>query len=143
VRQPWVGLASGVVFALGLALSGMTDPGKVLSFLDVTGAWDPTLALVMGGAVGTHALWLRFTRGRSLAAPPPSRGVDGRLVLGAALFGVGWGLSGYCPGPALVTAAFGRREALVLLLGIVAGTIVYRLWDRRAEPAARPLAANN
>jgi uncharacterized protein len=142
VSQRWFGLASGALFALGLALSGMTDPGKVLAFLDVGGAWDPSLAFVMGGAVGFHGLWLWLTRRRQGRAPASAgasvasagKGIDARLVVGAAIFGVGWGMSGYCPGPALVTLAYGRLEALLFVPAMVSGMVLFRLLDRRREP---------
>ena len=106
-----VAAAAGAVFALGLALSGMTNPAKVIGFLDVTGAWDPSLAFVMGGAIGAHvfvARWAMKAKAPLLGGDfdlPASQVVNGRLLGGAALFGVGWGASGYCPGPAIVGAA--------------------------------------
>ncbi len=110
MRSLVIAALAGVVFAVGLALSGMTDPGKVEAFLDVGGGWDPALAFVMGGAIGVHALAYVAQRGLAgpLGHPPgwtlaPGHGIDGRLVGGAALFGAGWGLSGWCPGPALVS----------------------------------------
>jgi uncharacterized protein len=138
---PWlVGLVSGSIFALGLALSGMTDPGKVLAFLDVAGAWDPTLAFVMGGAVGTHLLWLRLvSRGTSERSQKP---IDLRLVSGAAIFGVGWGMSGYCPGPALVAMAFGRLEALVFGGAMLGGVLLYQYGQKR-ERASSPVTTGN
>jgi uncharacterized membrane protein YedE/YeeE len=148
-RATLVGLVSGGLFAVGLALSGMTDPGKVLGFLDVAGALDPTLAFVMGGAVGFHFLWLRLAAPRLKAGVPlaslaPAAGIDARLVGGAAIFGVGWGLSGYCPGPALVTAAYGRGEALWFTLALVVGVALFRVLDRRRHAqlmAADPVSA--
>ncbi len=104
-----VAFASGLLFALGLGLSGMTDPDNVLAFLDVTGRWDPSLALVMGGAIGVHLFFAQRARrgGAPVYAPRasmlPSRTIDRRLVAGAALFGLGWGVAGFCPGPALVS----------------------------------------
>jgi hypothetical protein len=103
--------ACGLVFAVGLALAGMTNPAKVVGFLDVTGAWDPSLAFVMGPALAVSAVAWRVSR--RAAAPvlggtfpePPSGGIDARLVVGAVIFGIGWGASGYCPGPAIVSAA--------------------------------------
>lgn len=142
-----VGFLSGAVFAVGLALSGMTDPGKVLAFLDVGGAWDPTLAFVMGGAVGTHALGSFLLRRRGPPSSAPKRSVDAQLIAGAALFGLGWGMSGYCPGPALVTAAYGRAEALELLASMVAGMLLFGAWKRSRVAAATadaaPLTAND
>lgn len=132
------GLVAGALFAVGLALSGMTDPGKVLGFLDVAGAWDPTLAFVMGGAVGVHFAWLRLSARFSAEAAdssrlPQPRVIDARLLSGAALFGVGWGMSGYCPGPALVASAFGRREALLFSLAMLGGMVLFNAFQRRAE----------
>lgn len=133
-----VGVVAGAIFAVGLALSGMTDPGKVLGFLDVAGAWDPTLAFVMAGAVGVHFAWLRLGPQASEPAqatsllPQPSV-IDARLLSGAALFGVGWGMSGYCPGPALVASAFGRSEALLFTLAMLGGMFLFNSFRRRAE----------
>lgn len=121
-------VASGALFAVGLALSGMTDPAKVLGFLDVAGDWDPSLAFVMGGAVGFHFLWLRLAApglSGSRSSQPASSKIDARLLGGAALFGVGWGLSGYCPGPALLGLAFGRLEALAFVSAMLAGVLVF------------------
>lgn len=123
--------ACGLVFAAGLVLGGMTQPSKVVGFLDFTGAWDPSLALVMGGALGTHALLRRLVlaRGRPLLAPSfslPSRSdIDPRLVAGAAVFGVGWGLGGFCPGPALVALGGGAPSAFVVVPAMLAGMLVH------------------
>lgn len=135
-----VAAASGALFAAGLALSGMTDPGKVLGFLDVAGNWNPSLAFVMGGAVGVHFLWLRFS-GQAPSSPAASRKVDARLIGGAAIFGVGWGLSGYCPGPALSGLAFGRVEAVIFTLAMLAGVMLFRLTSRVRAPSASEDAA--
>jgi uncharacterized membrane protein YedE/YeeE len=125
---------AGAVFAVGLALSGMTDPGKVLGFLDVAGAWDPTLVFVMAGAVGVYTpLYALITRRRRrpLLAPafalPAGRAIDRRLLGGAALFGVGWGLSGYCPGPALTSLGAAAAPAAVFAAAMVAGMAAWRL----------------
>lgn len=129
--------ASGGLFGLGLALSGMTDARRILGFLDVTGDFDPTLAFVLGGGVMTTLLLFRpvLRRGRPLFATdfrlPTLRDVDARLVLGAALFGIGWGLAGYCPGPALAGLGAGATEALWFVPAMVAGIVVQRLWARR------------
>jgi uncharacterized membrane protein YedE/YeeE len=124
-----VAFLSGVVFAVGLCLAGMTQPAKVLAFLDVTGAWDPSLAVVMAAAVSTFGAAFRFgARGRSqaLLGSPfpklPSR-IEPPLLIGAALFGLGWGMSGYCPGPAII-AATSTPAAAMALLGMVAGAFV-------------------
>lgn len=130
-----VGFASGIVFAAGLALSGMVDPGRVLGFLDLAGAWDPSLIWVMGGAVLTHFAWLRLSS-RPGAADGAQRGVarrvDGRLLLGSALFGVGWGMSGYCPGPALVALGLARAEAAVFVAAMLVGIVIYGVVARPA-----------
>ena len=104
-----VAFVAGLLFAAGLGCAGMTQPGKVIGFLDVTGAWDPSLALVMMGAIGVHGFVLLRTKARTRPLlsghfdGPTSRTIDRDLVLGAALFGLGWGASGFCPGPALVS----------------------------------------
>ena len=125
-----VSILSGSVFALGLSLSGMTDPARVLGFLDVAGRWDPSLAFVMAGAVGVHFTWLRWDSRRRAnrdAAPSsavPKR-VDAALLSGSAIFGVGWGMAGYCPGPALVASAQGRSEALLFLAAMAGGVALF------------------
>ncbi len=127
---------AGFLFALGLAISGMTQPAKVSGFLDFAGAWDPSLAFVMAGAVGVYFAADRFARRarRPLFAehfpPRPPARVDGRLVAGAALFGVGWGLSGFCPGPALVSVGAGARAALWFVPAMVAGMWIFKQLDR-------------
>ena len=126
----------GLLFGLGLILSGMTDPGKVLGFLDLAGQWDPSLALVMGGAiaVGVLAFALARKRTRNLlggALRLPSAGpIDRRLVLGAFTFGVGWGLAGFCPGPAVVSMASGQWQALLFVAAMVAGMGVFELAEK-------------
>lgn len=129
---------AGALFGLGLAVSGMTNPDKVLNFLDVTGRWDPSLALVMGGAllVSTPGfLWLR-RRGRGLAGAtlpaPPSQRIDARLLVGSLLFGVGWGIAGYCPGPALANLAHFSAEPVVFVVALLAGSQLARLLPVRA-----------
>ena len=131
--------ACGLLFALGLGLSGMTQPSKVLAFLDVLGAWDPSLALVMAGAIAVHLPLSRLRR-RALQAPADGIGcaaddsdadgtgtlIDRRLVIGAAMFGVGWGLSGYCPGPAIVSLASGATGVLVFVGAMLVGVALYR-----------------
>jgi len=137
-----VSFLCGVVFAAGLALAGMTSPAKVIGFLDVGGAWDPSLALVMLGAIGVYLPVHRLVRRRArpLLAPqfylPPEQPIDGRLLAGAAVFGVGWGLSGYCPGPALASLAHGALP-LWFAGGMVGAMLVYEI-VRRAAARARP-----
>jgi uncharacterized membrane protein YedE/YeeE len=129
----------GVLFAVGLALSGMTDPARVLGFLDFFGRWDPTLAFVMMGAVGTHAVLYRVITRRAtpvLAAEfsiPKKRDLDRPLFLGSVLFGVGWGLSGYCPGPVVTSLAAGGWPVLAFALGMAGGMAAYGL----AQPRER------
>jgi len=137
-------LLSGLVFGLGLVLSGMTDPAKVLGFLDVAGIWDPSLALVMGGAIAVAApafAWLRRRRQRSVLGAPlqwPTRTtLDRRLVLGSLAFGAGWGLAGFCPGPALVSAAEGHREAWWFVAAMAAGMAVFSLLEQRRAGRSR------
>jgi uncharacterized membrane protein YedE/YeeE len=127
----------GLLFGLGLMLSGMTDPGKVIGFLDLFGNWDPSLALVMGGAiaVGFFAFALAKKRttnffGGALHLPKSTQ-IDKRLIWGNVMFGAGWGLAGFCPGPALVSMATGQDKALVFVLSMVLGMIVYELIQRR------------
>ncbi|TPV95976.1 MAG: YeeE/YedE family protein [Myxococcales bacterium FL481] len=128
-----VAFISGVGFAVGLAVGGMLDPHRVLGFLDVLGRWDPTLAFVMAGAWAVNAIAYRVTMRRSLPrfgaafALPPSRGVDRRLLVGSALFGVGWALSGYCPGPALTNLATGSWTAIGFVVAMAAGMSVGQL----------------
>jgi uncharacterized membrane protein YedE/YeeE len=122
-------LGAGALFAVGLAISGMTLPSKVTGFLDVAGAWDASLAFVMMGAIAVHFVAQRLVRKRS--APlfdtkfhlPTRKDIDGRLVAGAALFGIGWGLGGYCPGPGLVSAASGAPAAIVFVVGMTIGML--------------------
>ncbi|TJZ83948.1 DUF6691 family protein [Paracoccus hibiscisoli] len=129
---------SGGLFGAGLVVSGMTDPAKVQGFLDLFGAWDPTLAFVMGGAVVVMFLAWRIAaaRNRSLSGAPlpamPEQRLDGRLIGGAALFGLGWGLSGLCPGPAMASLFFGGPSVWVFFAAMVAGMALFGLWSRRA-----------
>lgn len=121
----------GLLFGLGLLLSGMTDPAKVLGFLDLFGHWDPSLAFVMGGAiaVGFFAFALAKKRTRSFLGGamqlPTAQHIDRRLVVGGLVFGIGWGLAGFCPGPGLVTMASGEVKAAVFVLAMLAGMVAY------------------
>ncbi len=124
------GLA-GLIFGLGLILSGMADPAKVLGFLDLLGPWDPSLALVMAGAIGIGLIgfWLARPRDQSLLGTsmqwPTATRIDLRLVLGSITFGVGWGLAGYCPGPALVAMGSGQGPAFVFVIAMLAGMALF------------------
>jgi uncharacterized membrane protein YedE/YeeE len=132
-------LVSGLIFALGLGVSGMARPAKVLAFLDVTGAWDPSLAFVMAGAIGVHGTFVWLTRAREapVLAPrfarPAGRTIDTALVFGSALFGVGWGLVGYCPGPAVVAAASLSATPLLFCVSMLAGLYLAPLLSANRE----------
>lgn len=134
---------AGLLFAIGLVTAGMTQPQKILGFLDVFGQWDPSLAFVMLGAIGVHSLAYRLTmrRKKPLLADrfhvPKRRDIDLSLVAGAALFGIGWGLAGYCPGPALVAFGAGSAEAMLLLAGIFGGYLLFGQFHRWSERRAR------
>ena len=141
-RTDLVALVCGVLFALGLGISGMTQPAKVIGFLNVSRAWDPSLAFVMIGAIGVHAVFAR--RARSAAAPllapsfalPILTGVDGRRLLGAALFGVGWGIAGFCPGPAVVSVVTLDPTALSFVFAMLFGMGVHWwVFERRPRVA--------
>lgn len=125
----------GLLFGLGLLLSGMTDPGKVLGFLDLFGAWDPSLALVMGGAIGVSFFAFAIAKKRTTAFLggalhlPTSNQIDRRLVMGALLFGAGWGLAGYCPGPGLVAMAAGQIKGTVFVLFMLVGMVIFELMN--------------
>jgi uncharacterized membrane protein YedE/YeeE len=139
---------AGLLFGIGLVISGMADPRNIIGFLDVAGAWKPNLAAVMVGAIAVHAGLLRlFDRRRSAAvlASPPTV-IDARLVLGSAIFGVGWGLSGYCPGPAIVSLGFGVGRVWLFVVAALAGTwladrlVFDRVLARRLAPEQSPAA---
>ena len=136
--------AAGLVFGIGLILSGMTDPGKVIGFLDVFGRWDPSLAFVMGGAilVGFFGFSLAHQRTRSFLGSaihlPQRRDIDTRLVGGSVVFGIGWGLAGFCPGPAVVSVASGVDAAAVFIGAMLVGMMIYRAANRLIhEPRRR------
>jgi uncharacterized membrane protein YedE/YeeE len=136
VTRTWVAMVTGAIFAAGLALAGMTQPSKVIAFLDFAGDWDPSLAFVMGGAILFFAplyFWAvrreRVAFGQRFAAPAHGP-VDRRLVVGAALFGVGWGLGGYCPGPALTALGTGTLDALWFAGAMAVGMALYPWLDR-------------
>ena len=139
---------SGLIFGLGLILSGMTDPLRIQAFLDVAGAWNPSMALVMGGAIVVTLptyTWVRL-RGRNAVGAavvlPDRKTITPRLVAGSAIFGLGWGLSGVCPGPGILIAANGLLSGawppLVFLLSVLVGMLLYKLWSQRAPAAHVP-----
>jgi uncharacterized membrane protein YedE/YeeE len=139
---------SGLLFGAGLILSGMSNPAKVLAFLDLAGMWDPSLLFVMVGAVLVAALAFRFARtrlrplfGSHIHVPGAGR-IDAPLVLGSTVFGIGWGLVGYCPGPALTALAVGGRSTLLFVAAMLAGMAIFEVIQRmRASYAARPRVA--
>ena len=137
MKRDVVAFLSGLIFATGLVLSGMTHPSKVLAFLDVAGAWDPSLALVMAGAVAVSAVAFRVAARRTSPLldarfDVPARGpITADLVSGAALFGVGWGLSGLCPGPAIVALASGNLDVVVFVAAMLLGTALADAGSRR------------
>ena len=140
-------LLAGLVFGLGLIVSGMANPAKVLGFLDLAGAWDPSLALVMGGAVGVGLLAFAVAKRRRLSLLgaemrlPTARQIDRRLVGGSLLFGIGWGVAGFCPGPALTALGMGEVKALVFVAAMLAGMGIFELLEllgrRKLPPAQR------
>ena len=136
--------AAGLVFGIGLIVSGMFNPAKVLGFLDLAGNWDPSLALVMAGAVTVAGIAYAIAklRGRTLLDTPlhlpASRGIDRPLILGSVAFGIGWGLAGFCPAPALVVLGAGRVKGFIFVVAMLAGMGLYELIERtRAQRAAR------
>lgn len=140
-------LMTGTLFGLGLAVAQMTDPRKVLNFLDVAGRWDPSLLLVLGGATGLSVLAFRFILARraplldaQFHLPPAQARVDLPLVAGSALFGIGWGLAGYCPGPAIASLALGNAEALWVVPAMVAGAWLQR-WQATRKTVLSPAPA--
>ena len=138
-------LLAGLVFGLGLIVSGMANPAKVLGFLDLGGAWDPSLALVMAGAVGVGTVAFAFTRRRTLSllgdkmTLPTSREIDRRLVVGSLLFGIGWGVAGFCPGPGLVGMGMGEVKAMVFVAAMLAGMGLFE-WLEHRKPAVTATA---
>lgn len=136
----------GLIFGLGLIVSGMTDPGKVLGFLDLAGLWDPSLAFVMGGAiaVGVFAFAVARKRTQSFLGGamhlPTSRDIDRRLVLGSLVFGMGWSVAGFCPGPAIVSAGAGQPKAIVFVVAMLVGMWIFE-WAERMRNGQRNKAA--
>lgn len=134
-------LLSGLIFGLGLILSGMANPEKVLGFLDLAGLWDPSLAFVMGGAILVGLVAFTIARKRTLSflgfdmKLPASTHIDSRLVVGSLMFGIGWGIAGFCPGPGLVALGAGELKAVVFVSSMVAGMGIYE-WIERKRSAA-------
>jgi uncharacterized protein len=136
--------AAGLVFGVGLLLSGMTDPSKVIGFLDLAGSWDPSLLFVMGGGivVGAFAFHIAGKRAHAFFGGamhlPQARDIDNRLVGGSLVFGVGWGLAGFCPGPALVSFGAGQEKAAIFTAAMLGGMLIYQAAERLIhEPRRR------
>ena len=131
-------LLSGLVFGLGLIVSGMADPAKVLGFLDLAGRWDPSLAFVMGGAIAVGVVPFALARRRTASflhqtmRLPTARYVDRRLIGGSVLLGMGWGIAGFCPGAGVVALGMGELKAAVFVLAMLAGMGILELLDRRS-----------
>lgn len=134
----------GLIFALGLGLSGMTQPAKVVGFLDFTGRWDPSLAFVMLGAIGVHFVLFRLVLKRKSPLfaggfqVPGSVHLDQRLIVGSAIFGIGWGLAGYCPGPAIVSSGSGSGRAILFTAAMLTGMLLFKAfmaWDTKRGDA--------
>ena len=136
-----VSLLTGLVFGVGLIVSGMANPAKVLGFLDLAGTWDPSLAFVMGGAIAVGFVAFAVARRRTVSLLgaemklPTARQIDRRLVAGSVLFGVGWGVAGFCPGPALVALGMGEAKALVFVAAMLAGMGLFELIEQRQRKA--------
>jgi uncharacterized membrane protein YedE/YeeE len=128
---------AGLFFGWGLLIAGMTDPSKVLGFLDLAGQWDPSLAFVMGGAIAVGVIAFAVARRRTSSFLggalhlPTRRDIDRRLIVGSLLFGVGWGLAGFCPGPGVVAMATGQPKAGVFVLAMLVGMWIFEIADRR------------
>lgn len=127
---------AGLVFGLGLIISGMANPAKVLGFLDLSGAWDPSLAFVMAGAIAVGMVAFMLARRRTVSILgaemrlPSARHIDRRLIAGSLLFGIGWGIAGFCPGPGLVALGMGEVKALVFVAAMLAGMGIFEFFER-------------
>lgn len=136
---PWLEGIAGFVFGTGLIVSGMTNPAKVIGFLDLFGLWDPSLALVMVGAIAVGAIAFSIAKRRQstlLGQPlrlPTARHIDLRLIAGGFLFGAGWGVAGFCPGPAIVSAAAGYPKAIVFVAAMLVGMVVFEWLERHTK----------
>lgn len=134
----FISLLSGLIFGLGLIVSGMVSPAKVLGFLDVAGSWDPSLIFVMMGAIAISFLAFKFSDRRALSLVdlemklPGAKQLDRRLIGGSILFGIGWGIAGFCPGPAVVSLGLGEAKAFIFVAAMLVGMAIFELLERRA-----------
>ena len=146
MKKALISFACGLLFAVGLGLSGMTLPSKVLGFLDLFGHWDPSLALVMGSALAVLGVVRALAPARPLLAEsfpaPPTRLIDARLVVGASLFGIGWGMAGFCPGPGLVAIGAGSKAALIFVPAMALGMFAHQLFERWVPEPELPVGAS-
>ena len=144
----FIALLSGLLFGVGLILSGMSDPSKVLGFLDLAGSWDPSLAFVMVGAVLVGSLVFPFASKRTQSILgeamrlPTATQIDRRLVLGGLTFGVGWGLAGYCPGPALASLAQGGMKPLLFFIAMLVGMVLFEVLEHRKTRKTKAASAS-
>ena len=142
-----ISFAGGLIFGVGLIFAGMTDPSKVIGFLDVAGSWDPSLAFVMGGAILVGVIAFRFARKRTvnllggMLTLPDQHDIDKRLVIGSLVFGIGWGMAGFCPGPAVTSLGTGNTKAALFVLAMIAGMLVFEFAERVFN-APEPVADN-
>ena len=149
MNQKIIALLSGLLFGLGLGLSQMIDRQRVLGFLDVAGTWDPTLLFVLGGAVAVTTVAFRFVlrRDRPLFGSrfclPSRRDIDGPLLAGAAIFGIGWGISGYCPGPGMVALVLVSWQPLVFVAALIAGMAAYQGYQSATQSSNRATQSNS
>ncbi|MET3109061.1 putative membrane protein YedE/YeeE [Oxalobacteraceae bacterium GrIS 2.11] len=136
-------LLSGLIFGLGLIVSGMSSPGKVIGFLDLAGPWDPSLLFVIGGAIAVSIVPFAIARRLTVSylgekiQIPARRDIDRRLVIGSLLFGIGWGIAGLCPGPALTTLLSGNPKAILFVVSMIAGMGIFELLEMRKTSSAR------
>lgn len=139
---------SGLVFGIGLLVAGMADPAKVMAFLDVAGRFDPSLLVVMASAIPVAAVAYAAARGRRATLAglafevPTARAIDGRLVAGAIVFGIGWGLAGVCPGPGFVVLGAGRIEGAVFVAAMIVGMVAFEAFERKRSEQFSPVGAD-
>lgn len=141
MKYSFASLFAGLVFGMGLIVSGMANPEKVLGFLDIDGLWDPSLAFVMGGAIIVGLVSLAVARKRTLSflgfnmKLPTNNRIEKRMVIGSMMFGIGWGIAGFCPGPGLVALGAGEIKGAVFVASMVAGMVLFELFERNRARA--------